>query len=467
MKHKKLLLLPAVAFSSSILSGCALIPTVTWTNWDGTILEVDKDVFFGSVPTYDGNKPTKPSTPEFDYEFEGWDREVSKAWLLHIGYTAQFKEIKRSYSVTYKETKFGTIKTESILYGETPSWTPNTSDYATAQYSYKFTGWNEQLEPVTCEATYTTTFVEQTRSYLIKFVDYNGTVLKSEQLEYGQTPVAPDDPTRKPDNNYVYTFSGWDKTIDKVKGATTYTAKYSSRDRVKVNISYFIDEVEQSSGIYQDSILEYSTLTLPSYSATDYYDLEWYLSPDMKPEEIVQNNEVFIGETDATLYGKRVAEHQFKITYNLGTGAFLPSGHKYPETVTNSQIIDLDSCCEDIFYAPRLANHMFEKWLDKDNHDITTISNTTSDIVLKAVYKVVKFNIYFDWPSLSHDSIEVTYNGEDYLEKLKDNKYILSEDGFNFLGWSFSYDDRTIVNGPYLFDHDVTLVPIFEFASNA
>ena len=98
MKHIKLLLLPTVAFSLSILSGCALIPTVTWTNWDGTILEVDKDVFFGSVPTYDGTKPIKPSTPEFDYEFEGWDREISKAWLLHIGYTAQFKEIKRSYT---------------------------------------------------------------------------------------------------------------------------------------------------------------------------------------------------------------------------------------------------------------------------------------------------------------------------------------------------------------------------------
>lgn len=462
MKLKKLLLLPAIAFSTSILSGCALIPTVTWVNWDGSVLEIDKNVSFGSVPTYDGKKPSRPSTPEFDYEFKGWDKEVSKAWLLHIEYKAEFKEIKRSYKVTWLETEFGTLKEEMVLYGSMPEpWSPPFP--SSAEYNYEFTGWDKEIVPVTGEATYSTTFKKSIRSYEIKFVDYDGTVLKSETLNYNEMPTAPAvNPTREPSDDTVYTFTGWDKEIAKVAGNATYKAVYSTRPRENLNIQYNIDGLPQDSGVYPDSVLEFASFTLPAYTVDDYFDVEWYLDPEFKQESLIKNNELESVTTNLLVYGKRVSEHKFKIEYELGEGGFLPEGHKYPETIAHSENLNLNSCCEDILYAPRLANHMFDKWLDKDNKEITIISNVTSDLVLKAVYKVETFTIYFDFPTLNNVSLKVAYNSEDYLVELNKEMYAVALDGFTFKGWSFDHEKRSVASGPYLYDCDMTLFPIFE-----
>ena len=43
------------------------IATVTWNNWDGSELETDNDVDFGTTPTYDGATPEKEG-----YIFTGW-----------------------------------------------------------------------------------------------------------------------------------------------------------------------------------------------------------------------------------------------------------------------------------------------------------------------------------------------------------------------------------------------------------
>ena len=41
--------------------------TVTWKNYDGTILEIDEDVSYGSIPSYDGDVPVRDG-----YVFQNW-----------------------------------------------------------------------------------------------------------------------------------------------------------------------------------------------------------------------------------------------------------------------------------------------------------------------------------------------------------------------------------------------------------
>ena len=66
--------------------------TVTWKNFDGTILEIDEQVVKGSVPTYDGIIPLKTSSSDKRYIFSGWNPSVSEV-LEDTVYTATFIEI--------------------------------------------------------------------------------------------------------------------------------------------------------------------------------------------------------------------------------------------------------------------------------------------------------------------------------------------------------------------------------------
>ena len=43
--------------------------TVTWNNWDGSILEKDRNVPKGTKPSYDGTVPYRSSNSLYDYTF--------------------------------------------------------------------------------------------------------------------------------------------------------------------------------------------------------------------------------------------------------------------------------------------------------------------------------------------------------------------------------------------------------------
>ena len=65
--------------------------TVTWKNWDGSVLETDEDVAEGATPEYNGNEPTKPDSNSNTYTFARWTPEVS-AVTGDTEYTATFTE---------------------------------------------------------------------------------------------------------------------------------------------------------------------------------------------------------------------------------------------------------------------------------------------------------------------------------------------------------------------------------------
>ena len=47
--------------------------TVTWADWDGTVLETDTNVPYGTVPSYEGAIPSRDPTPQSSYVFAGWE----------------------------------------------------------------------------------------------------------------------------------------------------------------------------------------------------------------------------------------------------------------------------------------------------------------------------------------------------------------------------------------------------------
>ncbi len=91
-----------------LLSSCQKVDkdvyfTVTWLNYDNSVLEVDERVLKGILPTYNSELPTKPSDDIYDYGFLSWDKELVPV-SSDITYTATFESFVRAGSVTPSHT---------------------------------------------------------------------------------------------------------------------------------------------------------------------------------------------------------------------------------------------------------------------------------------------------------------------------------------------------------------------------
>ncbi len=76
--------------------------TITWKNWDGSILETDTNVAYGSTPSYDGADPARPADDEYTYTWSGWNPEVVIATSNQTyNATYSFEKIKTQYVISF------------------------------------------------------------------------------------------------------------------------------------------------------------------------------------------------------------------------------------------------------------------------------------------------------------------------------------------------------------------------------
>lgn len=62
---------------------------IFWNNYDGKVLYVDNNVPYGTMPSYNGRPPTRPSDSEHSYTFSGWSPTVVPA-TESTTYVAQY-----------------------------------------------------------------------------------------------------------------------------------------------------------------------------------------------------------------------------------------------------------------------------------------------------------------------------------------------------------------------------------------
>lgn len=194
---------------------------ITW-NVEGVLSE--QTLAYGEMPYFEG-KPKKDSTPQYDYEFQSWDKEPG-AVTGEETYTAVFTEILRSYEITFSVND--QLHTVVIPYGDIPQFNGLLEKPSDVQYSYTFIGWDKELAPVEGETTYTARFGNTLRKYPVTFV-VDGKEVAAE-FEYGTIPAYPyGTPTRPDDNRYRYVFAGWNKELAEIDGSeVSYEAKFDT-----------------------------------------------------------------------------------------------------------------------------------------------------------------------------------------------------------------------------------------------
>ena len=129
-----------------------------------------------------------------------------------------------TYTVTFKDWNGTVLKTQQVQYGGAATAPANPT-----RTGYTFTGWDKAFNNVTANLVVTAQYSINT--YTVTFKDWNGTVLKTQQVQYGGAATAPANPTRT-----GYTFTGWDKAFNNVTADLVVTAQYVQNEPVSTPV---------------------------------------------------------------------------------------------------------------------------------------------------------------------------------------------------------------------------------------
>ena len=175
-------------------------------------------------------------------------------------------------SLLFKDTK--------VVEGEIPVYTGETpSKPSTQQYNYTFSGWSPDVVPAYIDATYVAQFSSAVNKYTVTWECEDGSVLLTEEYDYGSTPSFGQNVPDIEKSGYRYSFKAWDPTISKVTGDTTYTATYGNKTPVSYKITYNLNGGTNSSSNPSSYTVE-SNITFQSVSRAGYQFDGWYKGND-------------------------------------------------------------------------------------------------------------------------------------------------------------------------------------------
>ena len=200
--------------------------TVTFKNWDGTVLATRTGVTHGTAATAPSN-PTRPADAQYTYTFSGWDKAYNNV-TSNLTVTAQYSTSVNKYTVTFNNWDGTPLSTQSVAYGSAATAPSNPTRGGDAQYSYTFSGWDKDFSNITGNLIVTAKYTQTLNKYTVKFVNWDGSTISSQSVEYGKAASSPSVPARS-----GYEFTGWDKDFSNITGNITVTAQFKY-------VSYFI-----------------------------------------------------------------------------------------------------------------------------------------------------------------------------------------------------------------------------------
>ncbi|MBS2100924.1 leucine-rich repeat protein, partial [Carboxylicivirga linearis] len=191
-------------WSYTVYGDAVDVHSVTFLDYDGSFIE--------TVGVDHGSTVIPPDDPaRTGYTFTGWDASLDNV-------TADYS-VKAEYvvghTVSFIDWDGTLLKKEAVVNGSSATAPANP-----VRTGYTFTGWDVAFDNITTALIVTAQYT--INSYEVSFVDWDGKVLKTENVDYGSSATTPADPART-----GYSFTGWDVAFDNITTALNVTAQYT------------------------------------------------------------------------------------------------------------------------------------------------------------------------------------------------------------------------------------------------
>ncbi len=403
--------------------------TVTWKNYDGTVLETDTEVTYGTIPVYNGNTPTKEKDTQYTYNFDGWDKTIS-AVVGDIIYTATYTSIVNRYTVTWKNYDDTILELdEGVEYGTMPSYNGATPTRERAEYTYTFIGWNKAVTEVMGNVVYTAQYSQELSKFTVVWKNYDGTVLKTDtDLLYQVTPeYVGQTPTKVKNAQYTYTFNGWSPTIAKITDDVVYTAQYST------TINKYTVTWKNYDGTVLETDTEVSYGTIPTYNGN---------TPTK--EKDAQYTYTFSG------WDKTISAVEGDITY---TAKYSNTVNKYTITWKNHDgtVLKTDS----VVYGTNPTYNGTTPYINNEGLSYEYVFNRWSPTIV-TVQGDATYIAQFSTRELTKFTISYNANGGEGAPsaqtKNKNTSLVLAttkptRKGYAFIGWNNAYENKVYQAG--------------------
>ena len=431
--------------------------TVTWENYDGTILEVDKNVEWGTMPTYDGATPTKESDGRYNYAFAGWAPELAPV-TKDATYTAVFTNEEITYTVTW-ENYDGTVLEvdEGVPYGATPTYDGAApARESSGGYDYTFAGWSPEPGPVTGDATYTAVFSSEEITYTIDF-DLNGGTSSSYKGPIEATAFSKDifffDCVKED-----WQFRGWEYNGEKIfdekgnqlKNVTladdmVFKAIYSQTAKLTI-----ITNMPEAGTITGEGEYPYNTYVDVSASPYQGYKfVGWYYQSTLLSNE--EAYKYMMWDIDITLEARfEIDDFNLRIhTNNEEYGLVLLRDENYFDYLPEYAALR-EYGSEVTIAAYSKSDVRFLGWYDENNELVTTNAVYTfvmpnHDYTLEAKWNYFTINYNLNG-GVNNPNNPSNYTTDDGAVHLQDP----TKEGYEFIGWEH--------NGEIIDAIDVSLV---------
>ena len=180
------------------------------------------------------------------FSFGGWyvddtKYEVGSDHLLMTDLHLYAKWDSDKYTVTW-ESEGEKLGDEQVAYNQTPKKTFTPKKKSTSEFDYEFVGWKVEngsdelvdpnTTPVTENVTYVAVFEPVTRQYTVTWKSENN-VLGTQEVNYNEKPTNTYEPTKAEDDQFSYTFKGWN-----VEGSADTALVTPTDIAVTANVTY-------------------------------------------------------------------------------------------------------------------------------------------------------------------------------------------------------------------------------------